>query len=465
MTVGRPTANWSLTDEERVNVRRAMFSVYQRSLGRQWQLQGAPTVLLPPEVRPLDLADALDILRRLPHRGRLADAIWRIIRSVPLRPDGDDQPSLVERRFPALADLVGSSWLSEVDRRRRAYRVGANLFAVALEAKAQGRDEVAGRLLGILEEQSDEKPAPGNFSSAIGSCFGLSVRELLDTLTEQVDPPESPIGSPRRTLRQQLATLEDEVGRTTQELMTDFAEAAAYYDSPLPPQLGGGWGTTSDTDMTVYPVSSGITQNSATLTTTSTVTTIVRGAFPALAAAVNPLNWPEASDVFVATEYVQDPISLRPLVEPVTGHDDGRHMLLREKVQFTWGARRDHRGEFEALLNSSFKVHEPLITLKFSLCRSISSRVLWDSRSGGILVDAGYIKARPVSDGCWRVTSRKVLRFSDRTPGFGETGWFDQGKLLNYLAPAAMSWWIESETYSVESHAYHQEPVQTKTAL
>jgi hypothetical protein len=258
--------------------------------------------------------------------------------------------------------------------------------------------------------------------------------------------------------------LEDELGRSLPDLMTDFAEAAAYYDTPLPPELSGKSGNSGDGNVTVFPVSSGIIQDSATLTTTSTVTTIVQGDFPSLAAAVNPLNWPESSDIFVSTGYVQDPFSLRPLKAPFTGHDDGRHMLLYEKVAFTWGTGRDQRGEFEALLNSSFKVNDPVVTLTFSLCRSINSRVLWDSRSGGLLLDSGYIKARPVSRDCWRVTSRKVLRFSDRTPDFGEPGWIDQGQLLNYLAPAAMCWWIESESYSVESHAYHRDSRRKKAA-
>jgi hypothetical protein len=449
-----------LTDDEQAEVRHAMLSVYYLSLGREWQLHGAPTVLLPPEVRPLKLADALDILRRQPHPGRLADAIWRIIRSVPLRPDGDDRPGPVERRFPALADLVGSEWLAEVDRRRRAYRSGANLFAVALDSIARGKQELAERLLRILEEQSDEKLPPGDFSSAIRSTLGVSLRELLDTLSDQVDPPEPDSGSTRRTLGQQLATLEEELGRNTQELMVDFAEAAAYFDLPIPRELSGGsWKSDEDDrDITVYPVSSSITQDTATLTTVTTVTTIVRGDFASLATAVDPLNWPRSSDVFVSTGYVQDPISLRPLEEPPTGRDDGRNRLLREQVAFTWGTSREQGGEFDAVLNSAYNVHEPFITLKFSLCRSLSSRVLWDSRAGGILLDSGYIKARPVSRGCWRVTSRKVLRFSDRTPDVSEPGWFDQGKLLNYLAPASMCWWIESETYSVESHAYHEEP-------
>jgi hypothetical protein len=51
----------------------------------------------------------------------------------------------------------------------------------------------------------------------------------------------------------------------------------------------------------------------------------------------------------------------------------------------------------------------------------------------------------------WRVTTRKVLRFSDRTPYANAAGWLDFGQLLNYLAPAAVTWWLETDFYGAES--------------
>ena len=86
---------------------------------------------------------------------------------------------------------------------------------------------------------------------------------------------------------------------------------------------------------------------------------------------------------------------------------------------------------------------------------SCESRYLWDARAGGILLDQGFIKARPVgSDGkTWRVTIRKVLRFADRTPSsWGDTP-LQFGESLNYLAPAALSWWLQSDLYAAERHA------------
>jgi hypothetical protein len=156
--------------------------------------------------------------------------------------------------------------------------------------------------------------------------------------------------------------------------------------------------------------------------------------------------------VFRSTQYVDDPISLRQDHRAAPGGDDSQ--LLREKVAFTWGVDSDESGEFDTVLNTTYKALDPVVTLKFSLCRSISSRVLWDDRAGGLVLDDGFIIAHPISDGIWRVTSRKMLRFSDRTPGLSRPGWLDQGRLLNYLAPAGMRWWIESETYSLASVAY-----------
>jgi hypothetical protein len=82
--------------------------------------------------------------------------------------------------------------------------------------------------------------------------------------------------------------------------------------------------------------------------------------------------------------------------------------------------------------------------------------MLWDSRPGGLLIDGGYLVARPLSmqrDGGvehnhWRVTTRKVLQFSDRAPYSNPTGGMDFGQMLNYLAPAAVTWWLETDFYS-----------------
>ena len=59
--------------------------------------------------------------------------------------------------------------------------------------------------------------------------------------------------------------------------------------------------------------------------------------------------------------------------------------------------------------------------------------------------------ARPLGNNRWRVTTRKVLQFSDRAPYSNPTGGMDFGQLLNYLAPAAVTWWLETDFYSSEA--------------
>jgi len=52
------------------------------------------------------------------------------------------------------------------------------------------------------------------------------------------------------------------------------------------------------------------------------------------------------------------------------------------------------------------------------------------------------------------MTVRKVLKFSDRTPYSSAPGWLDFGQMLNYLAPASITWWLETELYSAECTKY-----------
>jgi hypothetical protein len=466
--MGASTARQDLTAEKQLNIRKAMFSIYHRSLARQWESTGAPAILLPLEVQSLAYAQALDVLRPFP--GRLAQAVWCIVRSVPLLPEGDPRPNEVHLRYPgALIDLVGARWLVEVEQRRRAYRRGASVFAAALDARADGRNDVARRLLRILRkhDRGAARTSPGTFSTAVDRTFGLEPGPFLRAL---FDERSTRTRKDRKSPGEQLAFLENQLGRSSHGFAVDFADTAAFQDcvstfdlrdadgrrkpgSARAPALGeAGRGTEDAGAVTVQPISSTIVQNTATLTTTTTVTTVARGPFALLARAIDPLNWPIASDVFRSTAYVDDPISLRD--DPRGGPREEDARLLREKVAFTWGVDSDQSGEFDTVLNTSYKAVDPVVTLRFSLCRSISSRVLWDERAGGLVLDDGFILARPVSDGIWRVTSRKTLRFSDRTPGLSRPGWLDQGKLLNYLAPAGMRWWMESETYSLASVAY-----------
>jgi hypothetical protein len=248
-----------------------------------------------------------------------------------------------------------------------------------------------------------------------------------------------------------LRRLEHDVGLDLHTFVRDLADAAALlrcgFDDP-------------DALTTVYPVSSVIRQDSRTLTTTATVSTLVRGDFEVLKRAVDPQGWAAASDVIDRAGYITDPFTLSPLADPPEwgAGMDGRR-LLEEEAALSWGPDANRQSSFHNVLRIDKHSVDPAtkdIEVQFSLCRSIRSRVLWDERAGGIVVNDGFLKVRHIVDDRWRVTSRKRLRFSDRTPYQHGQGWRDLGQTLNFLAPAALTWWMESETYSLAAEPYRQ---------
>jgi hypothetical protein len=212
--------------------------------------------------------------------------------------------------------------------------------------------------------------------------------------------------------------------------------------------------------MTIYPSACVIVQDFHTLVTTVTATSLVSCEdFGTLARAVDPQCWACASDVITGSRYVRGCRDLRSPEppEPGRGLQEGAVRFLAEDVTVSWGMDDVQSGSFRNVLRiDRFAVDEEnrRIDLDFSLARSIDSRILWDERPGGILVDQGFIKARPMGPDRWRVTNHKVLLFSDRSPNVAGQGLSDFGEMLNYLAPAAMSWWLESELSSAGDEIY-----------
>jgi hypothetical protein len=174
---------------------------------------------------------------------------------------------------------------------------------------------------------------------------------------------------------------------------------------------------------------------------------------------IDPLRWPKSSSVIKKTKYVRGPFDLR------------KHKLRRQRaglqrtapalyedVRVNWGLDDLQKGGFRnVLVIDRFHVTpEGGVSLPFKLSRSIDSRMMWDSRPGGLLIDGGYLVARPLrtqrddneEPKHWRITTRKVLQFSDRAPYSNPAGGMDFGQMLNYLAPAAVTWWLETDFYS-----------------
>jgi hypothetical protein len=131
--------------------------------------------------------------------------------------------------------------------------------------------------------------------------------------------------------------------------------------------------------------------------------------------------------------------------------DCTRRQFLWERAELSWGGNASRRALFDNVLCiRRYSVRPDAIDLTFSLSRSLRSRILWDDREGGILLDDGYIKARRLVDDRWRVTRRKIVKFSDRTPYANGRGWLDSGQILNYLAPAGLIYWLENDIASLE---------------
>jgi hypothetical protein len=434
-------------EEDKAKVRKAMVSVYYHSLGRQFELRGAPAMMLPQQATPLTLDEALEALAPWPDRVR--DAAWRIVRAYPPSRNARTRypPALAEAidRLNAVEPNLPPLDLDDFDAMRRSSRFGAHLFAAALVACAEGQWPEFERVVGLMDAREREPSEHVRaFEQAAQIALGQNAVEFLRSL-------QSAQGGSNEA-KAEIGKLEFEVGLNIYDFVEDFADAIAFEEF---------WPTPRDRPV-VYPACSVITQDTSTMTTTATVTTLIRGKFDMLKRAVDPQCWPLASDVMKSTCYVKDPFAPKRMKPFPTGETLQGPELLLESCELSWGGDASTSTFNQILRIGTFSVREEdeenqSIELQFSLSRSLDSRVLWDARSGGLRIDEGYIKVRQISPAHWRVTSRKVLNFSDRTPNSAPIAGFDFGEMLNYLAPAAMIWWVESEMYSTACDVYADE--------
>src|SRR5439155_11853749 len=190
-----------LTPEERTDLRYAMLSVYYGSIGKELQTRGAPAILMPMQVRPMSLDDALDaIAERFP--GYLRDAVWRVVRSVP--PPRSDSPNGDTARYPAaLRKVVARRDLGKLDQLRWKNRSGTDLFAAALVARIEKRPSEFKRLSGLL---TDSPPA---MSGAMETMLGAGAPEFLGALRED-------------RVAEQLRRLESDVGLDMAGYVSEF---------------------------------------------------------------------------------------------------------------------------------------------------------------------------------------------------------------------------------------------------
>jgi hypothetical protein len=419
--------------------RYAMISVYYRSLGSQLESRGAPVMAVPPEVRPLSLGEALDRLKDCPEE--LWAAYWSIVRSVPVDRWNDGR---LDRRYPPeLIECLCQDGVAELDDCRKKARANAHILGAALIAYAAGRGPEAEDLVTLVGKSGDAE----QLDDAAEATLGYRPHRLVcDFVTDRTDlrhdddHPEQRAG--------ELNKLQDQVGLNLNEFVENFLDTIAFAQFM------------SERTDTQTPLTSSciVRQDTNTLTTTATVTSLVRTSFDALKKMLDPLGWDDNSDVIRKTRYVEGPYDLTSTddnSEKLVGTPFNKPRFLYEDVAVSWGDDSVQTGEFRnVLVIGSFRINEQrgTLTLPFRLCRSINSTILWDRRDGGILVDDGYIVVRPVGKqrDLFRLTARKILRFSDRTPYSSAPGLLDFGQMLNYLSPAAVTWWLETDMYSAK---------------
>lgn len=479
------------------------MSVNYHSLGRQLELRGAPTVLLPPVVRPMPLESALAIVhdhavearrqeearkKRLQEKpadrdqeateheyqavDREQEALWTMLRSTPPPPLTDTQRErTLPQRYPAILRSFAETLRFRVDHydhKRWEYRAQSSLFAAALTAYARGQP---GAFVALKEAHNGLAPnEPDSFSDAVvkqRAFGGDSPEAYLEAIAEPETGDREAVAR-RQAVAGRLARLQDDVGLTLSAAVNDLADCMAFFQvQPQQPDQG----------YRGLPTSLVVVQDSQNLTTTVTVTTLVQAADRrAITTALDPQNWQKFSDAFHEVDYVEDgPRGFKRLTQSPTagewctnekgGQEDNR-LLLREVVEVPSGLNPTVIARFENILR--IVLHEgPLdarggdARLTYSLYRCLNSRYLWDERPGGILLDQGYIKVTPLGNPgkTWRVSIRKILRFSDRTPASWADTPLQFGQSLNYLTPASLSWWLQSDMYNAERYTrkYHDQ--------
>jgi hypothetical protein len=436
------------TDERLVS---AMLSIQFHSLGREGQIGRPPSLLLPPDLQPLPLDEALDVVRDRPDAPLWREVTWTLLRGTPHPPFGlPERQTQFAVRYPQPVRFFCATQeiefpLQEFDRMRGTYRSDARLFASALLAFALDQPKAFEVLRCAIEERAGTGKSLFASPSLKQVLGGQGAEGFLDFINGTGGELRGGLTQRERCI-QSLYNLEDDVGVSLETYIGEFADTIAFME--LWPRAVGDAAAGMPT---VYPAFTVARQDPQTLTTMVTATALVTGTnVEPLTVGMDPRSWAGMSTWFRNVEYVD--ASLRPKSPGPIG-ESHEPALLHEVVDIHAREGRTSMGSFENLLWVTFDVdkdtqsNKGFATLQFSLARSIRSRLLWDDRPGGLLVNGGWTKLRCLGPGLWRITSRKVLRFADRTPRTGREGPFDFGQSLNFLAPSTLSTWLESDIY------------------
>jgi hypothetical protein len=373
--------------------------------------RGDASLALPPEMQPLSLPKAIDLIHQLPGRlteEALATAEFKLASAV-----------LVDQRdefIPHLANLLGTDVGDPTAFRRALTQSIRATLPEGLQDRPLSNDDIR------------------NF------VYGEPARTTLGEPPAQ-QPPPAPSAYPAypayRTREKGLRkVLLDMLGLTAgapapQEAQARFVEEAALLRALRPES----------------------TVDLETLVTTVDIPSESRCDFTALALTLDPRNWgpspfwPECFQVKPSPdgrEFV--PLSeAEALAVPRGTNWDG---VLFEHVEWNWNTLRV--ASFRNFLNIDYVVDEPnqKIDMGFSLFSCEGSELFVVSFDRGIDVDVGFQKVEPISKplpGGARFTLQTVknIRYSDlldrRTPLLAPLG---SGQILSHLAPVVVGLWM-----------------------
>lgn len=438
-------------DATRRAIRAAMQAVYYHSIGSKFISDSAPATVLP-GFEIMSLTDALRILSA--SRVRMREAIWTIARATPPSPIAfQARDGVGLSRYPrALLDVLTGEerrQLRQFEGKRARISREATLFSAAIVAFAADRDCWCrfDEIVAMLRANG----GGSEIDAALGTALGLASNDPRALTVEQYLEHELDRATRPHDCLAELRRFEREVGMTLVNFMQQFADSIEFSACFKTDEQG------LQTPI-VFPAASISVQDTDTLMTHVTVTALVaRSTFDDVALGIDPQSWAVCSDVFRSTRYVHGPLDLVALdPAPTPGRPGPAPRMLEEDVVFLHGRDDLEAGSCINVLRFGrldFAREAGTIDIEYELCRSVSSRLLWDVRAGGLLVDGGYGIVRPVSEredagavGFWRMTTHKTMLWSDRQP-YTTSAENDFGNALNYLAPANIAWWLESEDF------------------
>ncbi|WP_395728114.1 hypothetical protein [Nakamurella sp.] len=395
---------------------------------------------------------------------RLREMLWRIVQTVPV----DMTDPGTSNRYPSeIVKYFPGCNLADLDRLRRRYRKRAGAFINAVRAVRQGELPMARELILWMDRPRSDRSTSDSrilgFAAGVELILGAADTEYIRRML----PPQARRSPKPRELDRALARLGRQIGELEFDTAVDveqFIEALtdiAAFDKFTRGLFGSAAGAGQ---LVVYPGCTAITQDSPTMATCVTTTSLVRGPFAAIVDAIDPVNWARSSNIITVGRYVPGPFTLEPIAVPPGLGDRadrkvralGRARFFEEKVRASWNGSGDQTASYHNVLNirTSKRSSRRRADVSYNLCRSIDSTILWDRRAGGLLLDEGYLQVRPLAGRqAWRLTMRKKIAFGDRFGAGSRPLPGDLLQMVEYLAPAYIALYVECAMNGVaETH-------------